>query len=55
MTSDKATKKAFDEAAAFHKTDAIYDEATNIQLGTEYLQYLLDINGSEEVAFKIQW
>jgi len=52
MPSDKQTKKAFAEGAALHGSDKIFDEATNIQLGTEYMRYWIDTSDSVEDAYK---
>lgn len=52
MPSDKQTKTAFADAAEFHNSDKIFDEATNIQLGTEYMQYWLDTSSSVADAYK---
>ena len=52
MPSDKQTKAAFDEGAKFHASASILDEAQNIQLGTEYMQYWLDTSSSTEEAYK---
>jgi hypothetical protein len=35
-----------------HDSPEIFDEATNIQLGTEYMQYWLDRSSSIEDAYK---
>jgi len=42
MPSDKITQAAFDEGARIYDSGQIFDEATNIQLGTEYMQYWID-------------
>lgn len=42
MPSDKVRDVAFDEGAAVYDTGQIFDEATNIQIGTEYMQYWID-------------
>ncbi|HZV67167.1 MAG TPA: transglycosylase SLT domain-containing protein [Telluria sp.] len=52
MPSDAHTKIAFTEGAAVHDGEQIYDEATNIQLGTEYMQYWIDNSRSIEDAYK---
>jgi len=52
MPSDPQTKTAFAEGAAMHNSEQIYDEATNIQLGTEYMQYWIDSSRSIEDAYK---
>lgn len=52
MPSDKQTKTAFAEAADIHDSERIFDEATNIQLGTEYMQYWIDTSPSVEDAYK---
>lgn len=38
----KSDAEVFAEADAFHRSDALLDEATNIAKGTEYLQLLID-------------
>jgi len=38
----QSDEKVFAEADRFHDSDEFVDEATNIQTGTEYLQYLID-------------
>ena len=52
MPSDRMSRQAFDEAAELHASAQIFDEATNIRLGTEYMQYWLDSAGSIESAYK---
>ena len=52
MPSDKETKAAFVEGASLHNSKKIFDEATNIQLGTEYMQYWIDTTSSIENAYK---
>lgn len=52
MPSDKDTKAAFEEGAALHSSKKIFDEDTNIQLGTEYMQYWIDTSDSVEDAYK---
>ncbi|WP_423391939.1 lytic transglycosylase domain-containing protein [Burkholderia sp. LMG 21824] len=52
MPSDAQTKQAFSEGAALHNSPAIFDEATNIQIGTEYMQYWIDQSSSIEDAYK---
>ena len=52
MPSDAQTKQAFSDGAAMHDSPEIFDEATNIQLGTEYMQYWLDRSSSIEDAYK---
>ena len=50
--SDKQSHEAFDEAATYHGSPKIFDEASNIQLGTEYMQYWIDTTPSIEDAYK---
>lgn len=45
--SDVQKKKAFEEADADYAKGVLYQEATNIQVGTEYLQYWLDKSGGD--------
>lgn len=51
MPSDAQTQAAFAEGAALHDSNAIFDEATNIGLGTEYMQYWLDTSPSIAAAY----
>ncbi|MBB2926962.1 transglycosylase SLT domain-containing protein [Paraburkholderia silvatlantica] len=53
MPSDLQTHQAFAEGAAMHVSSSMFDEATNIQLGTEYMQYWIDKAGSLEEAYKL--
>lgn len=39
------------EGRTLHASDAIYDDATNIQLGTEYMQYWVDTTKTLEDAY----
>ncbi|MFJ4194003.1 lytic transglycosylase domain-containing protein [Pseudomonas sp. NPDC089534] len=50
--SDPQTQEAFKAGAEFYDSPAIWDEAQNIQIGTEYMQYWLDISSSTEEAYK---
>ncbi|WP_206958118.1 transglycosylase SLT domain-containing protein [Trinickia acidisoli] len=50
--SDKQSQEAFQEAVAFHGAPQIFDEPTNIQLGTEYMQYWVDTTSTIEDAYK---
>jgi len=52
MPSDKVKDAAFAEGAAVYDSGAILDEATNIQIGTEYLQYWIDTRGSIPDGYK---
>ncbi|MGE8485020.1 MAG: transglycosylase SLT domain-containing protein [Pseudomonas sp.] len=52
MPSDKQTKDAFDEGQRLYAAGKLFDEATNIQIGTEYMQYWIDISSSIEEAYK---
>ncbi|MHC8344076.1 lysozyme family protein [Pseudomonas sp. RT6P73] len=52
MPSDPLTKQAFADGEAFYKSGALFDEAKNIQIGTEYMQYWIDISSSIEEAYK---
>lgn len=51
MPSDKNTQKAFSEAISFYDSGKILDEAANIQIGTEYMQYCLDSTKTEREAY----
>lgn len=42
MPSDAQTHQLFAEAAAAHASSQLTDNATNIGLGTVYMQYWLD-------------
>ncbi|MCX7099171.1 MAG: transglycosylase SLT domain-containing protein [Methylococcales bacterium] len=50
--SDKMTAELFSEAKKFHKSAKMMDEATNIQIGTEYMQYWLDNTDTVDEAYK---
>ena len=52
MSSDKVTAEVFKEADKFHASPSIFDQSTNIQLGTEYMQYWLDNTKTTEEAYK---
>jgi hypothetical protein len=52
MPSDKVKDAAFAEGAAIYDSGQILDEATNIQIGTEYLQYWIDTRGSIPDGYK---
>lgn len=52
MPSDKIKNAAFDEAAEIYDSGKLLDEATNIQIGTEYLQYWIDTRGSVVDGYK---
>ena len=52
MPNEKETTAAFAEAKTLHDSPSIMDEATNIQIGTEYMQYWLDNTSSVEDAYK---
>ncbi|WP_322012880.1 transglycosylase SLT domain-containing protein [Paraburkholderia sp. J12] len=53
MPGDPQTHQAFADGAAMHASPAMFDEATNIQLGTEYMQYWVDKAGSLDAAYKL--
>ncbi len=53
MPSDSQTHQLFTEAAAVHASSQLTDEATNIGLGTEYMQYWIDKARSVEGAYKL--
>jgi soluble lytic murein transglycosylase-like protein len=50
MTSDKETTTAFTKGAAMYKSPSIFDPAINVLLGTEYMQYWLDVSNGDVVA-----
>ncbi|ECA8973240.1 lytic transglycosylase domain-containing protein [Salmonella enterica subsp. enterica serovar Omuna] len=53
MPSDAATQKAFAEADVFYNSENMYDEAENVKIGTEYMQYWMDKNKNNVVeAYK---
>lgn len=51
MPSDRVTRTEFDKATVVHDGEEIFDEATNIQLGTEYMQYWIDTSDSVADAY----
>lgn len=51
MPSDKQTAEAFAEGKIMHSSELIFDESTNIQLGTEYLQYFINETSTIEKAY----
>lgn len=53
MPGDTQTQAAFSDGAAAHASEKIFDPATNIQLGTEYMQYWLDRASSVDAAYKM--
>ena len=53
MPSDAQTHQIFAEAAAVHASSQLSDDATNIALGTEYMQYWLDKARSVDGAYKL--
>lgn len=53
MPSDPQTHQAFADGAAMHASSSMFDEAMNIQLGTEYMQYWIDKAGSLDGAYKL--
>lgn len=52
MPSEAHSHQLFSEAAAAHASPQLVDDATNIELGTEYMQYWLDKAHSEDSAYK---
>ncbi|CAI3952749.1 unnamed protein product [Commensalibacter communis] len=48
----KELKKVHKQGKAFHDSAQIFDEATNIQYGTEYLQYCIDLKGSISAGYQ---
>jgi len=40
------------QGEAFHNSSQMFDEATNIQYGTEYLQYCIDLKGSISAGYQ---
>ena len=53
MPSDAQTHLVFAEAATVHASPQLIDDATNIQLGTEYMQYWIDKAHSVDGAYKL--
>ncbi|MCX5540926.1 transglycosylase SLT domain-containing protein [Paraburkholderia sp. CNPSo 3076] len=53
MPSDAQTHQLFSEAAAAHASSRLTDDATNIGLGTEYMQYWIDKARSVDGAYKL--
>ncbi len=52
MPSDPQVQQAFQDGATIHNGPQIFDGATNIQLGTEYMQYWIDTSPSVADAYK---
>ncbi|MDR3391107.1 MAG: transglycosylase SLT domain-containing protein [Sulfuriferula sp.] len=52
MPSDAQTKVAFDAGSLLHDGGQIFEESTNIQLATEYMQYWLETSNTIEDAYK---
>ena len=53
MPGDAQTHQLFAEAAAVHASSQLTDDATNIGLGTEYIQYWIDKAHSVDGAYKL--
>jgi soluble lytic murein transglycosylase-like protein len=53
MPSDAQTHQLFAEAAAVHSSSQLTDDATNIGLGTEYMQYWIEKAHSVDGAYKL--
>jgi soluble lytic murein transglycosylase-like protein len=53
MPSDTQTHQLFAEAATVHASSQLNDDATNIGLGTEYMQYWIDKAHSIDGAYKL--
>lgn len=53
MPSDVQTQQLFAEAAEVHASSKLNDDATNIELGTEYMQYWIDKAHSVDGAYKL--
>ena len=53
MPSDTQTRQIFVEAAAVHGSRQLNDDATNVGLGTEYMQYWIDNASSVAGAYKL--
>jgi soluble lytic murein transglycosylase-like protein len=53
MPSDAQTHQLFAEAATVHASSQLTDDATNIGLGTEYMQYWIDKAGAVDGAYKL--
>ncbi|MFM0505327.1 hypothetical protein [Paraburkholderia caffeinilytica] len=53
MPGDAQTHQLFAEAAAAHASSQLTDDATNIGLGTEYMQYWLNKAHSVDGAYKL--
>lgn len=51
MPSDSMTKTAFADGDKMYESGQLTDEATNIQLGTEYMQYWLDKSPNQRAAY----
>lgn len=53
MPGDAQTHQLFAEAAAVHASSQLTDDAINIGLGTEYMQYWIDKANSVDGAYKL--
>jgi hypothetical protein len=52
MPSDAQTKVAFAAGATYHQSEDMFDEAKNIAIGTEYMQYWVDSTDTIDEAYK---
>jgi soluble lytic murein transglycosylase-like protein len=52
MPSDSQTERAFADGLTMHNSPQIFEPATNIQLGTEYMQYWVDQTPTIDAAYK---
>lgn len=52
MPSNSQTNSAFMDGIAMHRSAQIFDRATNIQLGTEYMQYWVEQTATIDAAYK---
>lgn len=53
MPSDTQTHQLFLQAGTVHDSSALLDDAANIGLGTEYMQYWIDKANSVDGAYKL--
>lgn len=53
MPSDAQTRQLFAKAAEVHASSQLTDDATNIGLGTEYMQYWINKAHSVDGAYKL--
>ncbi len=52
MPGDTVTRNAFADATVFYNSGKLYEPSVNIAIGTEYMQYWLDVTSSTAEAYK---